>query len=252
MPDAGQDCEIKAGDVMCISRDVLVNGVRLFSQGETVVIAKIDPHPEHPGHRFVVFSGLTSDYYQLTREDFKELPPIPQETPEAGSGKVMQWDRPLAVALLATSFIMLVAAFTPFYITQFGQPAWGAIQIFFASVSGVIVGFRAFEALGLYKRLPEKKYTRVWAVAVSFVAVAASIFLVSPHSMYYHPTVGAYLYLIGAILSLVVSAMLWGAPRYAREVRKCPYCAKFVKREAVKCRWCNSDLPVADRAATPQ
>ncbi|GHS94824.1 hypothetical protein AGMMS50276_08420 [Synergistales bacterium] len=53
-------------------------------------------------------------------------------------------------------------------------------------------------------------------------------------------------WLFGALLFIV--ALPWAlimSPHEGKYIKKCPYCAQFIKREAVLCQYCGRDLTVS-------
>jgi len=56
-------------------------------------------------------------------------------------------------------------------------------------------------------------------------------------------------FLAGALLGpfgLIVALL---PPQVGNDYRRCPYCAEVVRLEAIKCRYCCSELEVAERSA---
>jgi len=49
--------ELKPGDVCRLSRNLVVDGKQVFKRGDEVELLDIDPDPERPGVKYVVFSG---------------------------------------------------------------------------------------------------------------------------------------------------------------------------------------------------
>jgi hypothetical protein len=64
---------------------------------------------------------------------------------------------------------------------------------------------------------------------------------------------GVFLGPFGLVLALLVpkaETVVENRAIEAGESKKCPFCAELIKREAIKCRFCGSDLP-EDRGKAP-
>ncbi|MHB8894313.1 MAG: hypothetical protein ACYC99_03930 [Candidatus Geothermincolia bacterium] len=65
------------GETRKVARDIDVGGAIAFRQGEQVVIEAVEPNPERPEYKYVVYSSLMMRRYQLRDEDLDE-PQQPQ------------------------------------------------------------------------------------------------------------------------------------------------------------------------------
>jgi hypothetical protein len=66
------------GDVRVIAGDIIAGGVTAFSKGERVAIEGVDPNPQRPEYKYVVFSRLTGKRFQLRDADLEPLPVLEQ------------------------------------------------------------------------------------------------------------------------------------------------------------------------------
>jgi len=57
------------GEVRQVTRDIDIGGATAFTRGEQVTIERVEPNPERPEYKHVVFSRLTGRWYQLRDED---------------------------------------------------------------------------------------------------------------------------------------------------------------------------------------
>ncbi len=53
-----------------------------------------------------------------------------------------------------------------------------------------------------------------------------------------------FLAIAGVVVFLLLRAR--NNPPMGGKMKKCPYCAEFIKEEAVVCRYCGRDLPASD------
>lgn len=58
--------------------------------------------------------------------------------------------------------------------------------------------------------------------------------------------------LVASLIILGISAPLVRTEKAAKESKKCPHCAELVKKEALKCRFCGHEFPLAETAAEEQ
>lgn len=77
--------EISAGDRFAVSRDIEISGQLAFAAGEQVVVEKIDPNPERPEYRYVVFSRLLQRRFQLSDSDLASVGQPAVSAPPAGT-----------------------------------------------------------------------------------------------------------------------------------------------------------------------
>ena len=65
------------GEARQIARDIEIGGVTAFTRGEQVTIERVEPNPQRPEYKHVVFSRLTGRWYQLCDDDL-DAAPAPQ------------------------------------------------------------------------------------------------------------------------------------------------------------------------------
>jgi hypothetical protein len=78
------------GDTRNIARDIVIQGARVFSQGEPVRIETVDPNPQQPEYRNVVFSSAAGKWFQLRDEDFEGGVPAPAVPQHFAPGDAFQ------------------------------------------------------------------------------------------------------------------------------------------------------------------
>lgn len=61
--------ELKPGDACRLSRNLAVDGKQVFERGDEVEVLDIDPDPERPGFKYVVFSGALGSNVKVRGSD---------------------------------------------------------------------------------------------------------------------------------------------------------------------------------------
>ena len=91
----------------------------------------------------------------------------------------------------------------------------------------------------------------VWLVIWIGLALAtASVAANKGHNRFFWFFIGLMLCPIGFVIALLLGKNVNRLEQIASEqdeFQKCPYCARIIKREAIKCLYCHSDLPTEDK-----
>jgi hypothetical protein len=90
-----------------------------------------------------------------------------------------------------------------------------------------------------------------WLIIWLGLALATAIVASNKgHNRFFWFFIGLMLCPIGFIIALVIGKNVKRLEQIALEhdeLQMCPYCAEIIKSEAIKCRYCNSDLPTEDK-----
>ena len=65
---------MQAGDSGFIKREILVSGIVAFTRNQQVTVEKVDPNPERPQFKYVVYSRDLERRFQLTDNDIEPAP----------------------------------------------------------------------------------------------------------------------------------------------------------------------------------
>jgi len=68
--------EMNGGETRILSHDVEVGGAVAFTRGEAVTVEAVEPNPERPEYKYVVYSRAVERRYQLREEDFEAPGPL--------------------------------------------------------------------------------------------------------------------------------------------------------------------------------
>lgn len=74
---------MNAGDAAHIKREIVVSGVVAFQRGQLVTVEKVDPNPERPQYKYVVYSRDLDRRFQLTDDDIEQAPAYISAKPAA-------------------------------------------------------------------------------------------------------------------------------------------------------------------------
>jgi len=75
------DDQIRVGDSYVVTKDLTIDGMLVFKKGEEVIVQGINPNPETPDFKFIVFSRRMQESYGLHRshliqKEHKENTPV--------------------------------------------------------------------------------------------------------------------------------------------------------------------------------
>jgi hypothetical protein len=65
---------MNAGDAGHVRREIIVNGVVAFQRNQLVTVEKVDPNPQRPEYKYVVYSRDLERRFQLTDDDIEQAP----------------------------------------------------------------------------------------------------------------------------------------------------------------------------------
>lgn len=72
---------VRPGDYCLITRDVMVGDYAAFRKGETVRVDRVEPDPQMPDHKYVVYSTAMSRHFRISDNDL--VVTKPRQSPQA-------------------------------------------------------------------------------------------------------------------------------------------------------------------------
>ena len=97
------DSEAAPGGVLCVSRDIYIDGRLGFSRGERVAVEAVVPNAERPQYKYVVLSARLNQRFQLSDADVQApAAPLPESGRRASSRALMVAGGLAILAIVAT------------------------------------------------------------------------------------------------------------------------------------------------------